>query len=80
MLNVSGVDDNSAQPLYSRKIYSYRDIRWNHRYQDITSHSADGRLVIDYSLFHEVTPEPDEAVIKDVLEDVAASEDALSEP
>ncbi len=80
VLNVSGVDDNSAQPLYSRKIYSYRDIRWNHRYQDITSHSAEGRLVIDYSLFHEVTPEPDEAVIKDVLKDVAANEDALSGP
>lgn len=57
IVNVSGVDDNSAQPLYARRIYSYRDIRWNHRYQDITSHSAEGRLVIDYSLFHETTPD-----------------------
>ena len=57
MLNLSGVDDSSAQHLYARRIYSHRDIRWNHRYRDITSYSPDGRLLIDYSLFHEVTPE-----------------------
>ena len=39
------------------EIYSHRDIRWNHRYRDITSISQDGRLLIDYSLFHEVMPE-----------------------
>ena len=57
ILNVSGVDDSSAQPLYARAMYSHRDIRWNHRYQDITSYSPAGRLLIDYSLFHTVTPE-----------------------
>jgi inward rectifier potassium channel len=56
-LNVSGVDDNSAQQLYARQLYSYRDIRWNHRYQDITSLSAEGRLLIDYGHFHEVVAE-----------------------
>jgi inward rectifier potassium channel len=56
-LNVGGVDDSSAQQLYARRLYSFRDIRWNHRYRDITSLSSDGRMSIDYSLFHEVTPE-----------------------
>jgi inward rectifier potassium channel len=56
-LNVSGVDDNSAQQLYARQLYSYRDIRWNHRYQDITSVSAEGRLLIDYGQFHEIVAE-----------------------
>ena len=56
-LNVSGVDDNSAQQLYARQLYSYGDIRWNYRYRDITSLSAEGRLLLDYSLFHEITPE-----------------------
>jgi len=56
-LNVSGVDDNSAQQLYARQLYSYRDIRWNHRYQDITSVSPEGRLLIDYSQFHEIVAE-----------------------
>jgi inward rectifier potassium channel len=56
-LNVSGVDDSSAQHLYARRIYSYEDIRWNHRYRDITGTSNEGKLVIDYSVFHEVEPE-----------------------
>jgi inward rectifier potassium channel len=55
ILNLSGVDDNSAQHLHARRIYPHRDIRWNHRYRDITSHSDEGRLLIDYSLFHDVT-------------------------
>jgi inward rectifier potassium channel len=56
-LNVSGVDDNSAQFLYARKLYNHQDIRWNHRYRDITSFSKQGTLVIDYSVFHEIMPE-----------------------
>jgi inward rectifier potassium channel len=57
ILNVGGVDDNSAQRLYARQIYSGPDIRWHHRYRDITSVSKDGRLVLDYTRFHDVTPE-----------------------
>src|SRR6516225_2729393 len=56
-LNVSGVDDNSAQYLYARKLYNHQDIRWKHRYRDITNFSKTGALVIDYSVFHEITPE-----------------------
>jgi inward rectifier potassium channel len=56
-LNVSGVDDNSAQYLYARKLYSHRDLRWNHRYRDITSFSKDGATVIDYTVFHEIIAE-----------------------
>jgi inward rectifier potassium channel len=56
-LNVSGVDDSSAQYLHARKVYNHQDIRWNHRYRDITSISKDGRLVLDYSMLHEITPE-----------------------
>jgi len=56
-LNVSGIDDNSAQYLYARKLYGNKDIRWKHRYRDITSFSELGTLVIDYSVFHEIVPE-----------------------
>jgi len=58
-LNVSGVDDNSAQYLYARRLYSYQDIRWKYRYRDITSFSEQGTMVIDYSVFHEIIPEDD---------------------
>ncbi|HZR60179.1 MAG TPA: ion channel [Xanthobacteraceae bacterium] len=56
ILNVSGVDDNSAQRLYARQLYAEEDIRWQHRYVDITSDSPEGRLVLDYAKFHEVMP------------------------
>jgi inward rectifier potassium channel len=57
VLNVGGVDDSSAQRLYARQIYSRQDIRWQHRYRDITSLSAKGRLVLDYSKFDDVVAE-----------------------
>jgi inward rectifier potassium channel len=57
ILNLGGVDDSSAQRLYARQIYAREDIRWDHRYADITGVSDDGRLVINYSRFHDVTPE-----------------------
>jgi inward rectifier potassium channel len=59
ILNVDGIDDNSAQRLYARHIYSKSDIRWQHRYRDITSLSERGRLVLDYTKFHDVVPEDD---------------------
>ena len=31
VLNIGGVDDSSAQQLYARHVYSWRDIRWQHR-------------------------------------------------
>jgi inward rectifier potassium channel len=55
-LNVGGIDDNSAQRLYARQFYALGDIRWRHRYADMTGASPQGRLVLDYSKIHEVTP------------------------
>ena len=57
VLTVNGFDDSSAQQLWARQGYSYKDIRWQHRYVDITSW-ADGRMVLDYEKFHDVVPEP----------------------
>jgi hypothetical protein len=42
VLNVGGVDDNSAQRLYARHIYSRQDIRWRHRYRDRACRSGAG--------------------------------------
>jgi inward rectifier potassium channel len=57
ILNVGGVDDNSAQRLFDRKAYAHGQIRWQHRYRDITSVSKEGRLLLDYSKFHDVMPD-----------------------
>jgi len=56
-VSVSGIDDSSAQHLHARRLYSGADIRWSHRYRDITTASKEGRLVIDYKMFDEVVPE-----------------------
>jgi inward rectifier potassium channel len=57
VLNLGGVDDSSAQRLAARKVYSAEDIRWRHRYVDITGDSSQGRLLLDYTKFHDVIPE-----------------------
>ena len=57
VLNVSGNDDSSAQQLHARRVYSWRDIRWHHRYKDITSVSPQGRVLLDYTKFHDTVPE-----------------------
>ena len=60
VLNVGGLDDSSAQQLYARHVYSWRDIRWQHRYKDITSVSPQGRLLLDYTKFNDVVAEEGE--------------------
>jgi inward rectifier potassium channel len=55
VLNLSGVDDSSAQELNARQTYSQAHIRWQHRYVDIASDTDDGRLILDYGKFHDVT-------------------------
>ena len=57
VLNISGVDDSSAQQLYARHVYSWRDIRWQHRYRNITSVSPQGGVLLDYTKFHELVAE-----------------------
>ena len=57
VLTVGGIDDNSAHALRARKGYSHNDIAWQHRYVDIMTVTADGRLFIDYAKFHDLTPD-----------------------
>jgi inward rectifier potassium channel len=59
VLNVGGLDDSSAQQLYARHVYSWRDIRWGHRYKDIAAISPQGRFLLDYTKFHDVVAEGD---------------------
>jgi len=57
ILNVSGLDDASAQQLYARRVYAAEDIRWGHRYRDITGLSPEGRFQLDYTKFNDIVPE-----------------------
>jgi inward rectifier potassium channel len=78
VLTVSGIDDNSANALRSRKGYSHDDIAWQHRYVDIMSVMADGRLFIDYARFHDVTPDSVSAHAGDARPD--ASPEDIAQP
>src|SRR4029077_11051847 len=49
VLAVSGIDDNSANALRARKSYSHDDVAWQHRYIDIMTETADGRVFIGYA-------------------------------
>jgi inward rectifier potassium channel len=51
------IDETSAFRDNARQIYSRDDIRWQHRYRDITSLLERGRVLLDYTKFHEVDPE-----------------------
>jgi inward rectifier potassium channel len=62
VLTISGLDDSSAQQLNARQSYWHGQIRWQHRYVDIASNAGDGRLIIDYTRFHDITPEPSEGL------------------
>ena len=44
----------------ARHVYSWRDIRWRHRYKDITSVSPQGRFLVDYTRFNDVVAEEGE--------------------
>jgi inward rectifier potassium channel len=50
---VSGYDVVAAQTVHARKNYEHPEIRFGHRYADVVSNSADGRVRIDYARFHE---------------------------
>ena len=57
LLTLSGLDESSAQQLNARRSYAPDDIRWQHRYIDISSTADNGRLILDYAKFHDVIPE-----------------------
>lgn len=57
---VTGYDELSAQTVHARQAYLARDVRFGHRYADIVSSAADGRVRVDYSRFHDTEEEIDQ--------------------
>jgi inward rectifier potassium channel len=55
---VVGLDGTSSQTLYGGHRYLPEDLRFGARYADMLSPKPDGRLQLDYSKLHEVTPAP----------------------
>lgn len=53
MVNVSGTDDLSLQPVYARHFYFPKDLAWGRRLADVLREREDGKLVLDVRKFHD---------------------------
>lgn len=56
IITVSGLDENAAQEVHKRKIYSFAELRWNHQYASMVEDMEDGFTHVDYRYFHLVEP------------------------
>lgn len=56
IVTIKGLDENMAQEVNDRHIYSYDDIRINYRYVDIMEHLPEGTIV-HYDKFHTIEAE-----------------------
>lgn len=57
IVTLIGHDGTYGQTVYARHMYHADDIRMNHRFVDIIHELEDGRLMIDYTRFHDTIPE-----------------------
>ncbi len=56
LTSLSGIDESIAQTMYARSSYGFRDILWDHQFQDVIYHTPDGHRYIDLSFFHRTKP------------------------
>jgi inward rectifier potassium channel len=56
VVTVSGVDETTSQIVHARTSYLAHEIMWDHRFADVFTQTADGRLAIDYRRFHDTGP------------------------
>jgi inward rectifier potassium channel len=54
---VSGYDVVAAQTVHARKSCDHPEIRFGHRYAEILGTTGDGRLRVDYGMFHQTIPD-----------------------
>lgn len=57
VVTVIGHDSTYGQTVYARHIYYPEDFRPGAKFVDVLSQLEDGRLMIDYTRFHDVEPE-----------------------
>jgi inward rectifier potassium channel len=57
IVTMRGMDATSSQELRTRKTYNHEQILWGRRYADILTTDEAGLTTLDYSKFHETTPE-----------------------
>lgn len=58
VVTLLGHDGTYGQTTYARHTYLPQDIRVGHRFVDVLEELEDGRMMIDYSKFHDTRDEP----------------------
>lgn len=53
---LTAYDATYAQSTHARKLYYPEDIRSGHRFVDVISSLEDGRIMVDYEVFHDTVP------------------------
>jgi len=56
VVTLTGLDETVSQTIHARHYYLSEEVLWNMRFVDIFYTKPDGRRVIDYNRFHDVTP------------------------
>src|SRR5215470_18721723 len=56
VVTVTGIDEVMVQPVHARTSYLAHEMLWDHRFADVFIETEDGRLAIDYRLFHDTEP------------------------
>jgi len=55
-VSVVGIDPVIAAAVQTQQDYSWRDIRFGHRFVEIYSQHGDGKLTVDYGRIHDTEP------------------------
>jgi inward rectifier potassium channel len=56
VVTVTGIDENTVQPVHARTSYLAHEVLCDHRFADVFTQIQDGRLAIDYRRFHDTEP------------------------
>lgn len=61
LVAVTGYDQDMAQVIYTRHVYSADEVLWNHTFRDIFRQTENGQRMIDFRFFHDTEPLPEVA-------------------
>lgn len=54
IVTIQGVDESFMTQVHARRYYDVDDIVWNAHFADVLSLAPDGKMVVDYTRFHDV--------------------------
>jgi inward rectifier potassium channel len=54
IVTIWGVDETFMAQVHAREFYNLPDIAWNAHFADVLSRTPDGKVVVDYTRFHDV--------------------------